>query len=894
MNQLKAGVVLSYLSLVLNIIIGLLYTPIMLRMMGQSEYGLYSLTASVVGYLTILDLGFGSAIVRYTAKYKALNKKEDEYNLNGMFLVLYTLMGVVAAIIGTILYFNVENMFSAAMSAAEIERAKVMMVLLVFNLSISFPLSIFGSIITAYEKYVFSKMLSIGSIILNPCIMLPLLFWGYRAIAMILVITLLNVCCLLSNLWYCFAKLKIKILFKKIDVSLLKEIFNYSFFVFLSIIVEKINWSAGQFILGAVAGTVVVAIYAVALQISGLYITFSTAISSIFFPRITTMVAKNAADKELSELFIKIGRIQYIAVAFVLSGFLIFGQEFIKFWAGENYGSAFYMAIIIMIPVTIPIIQNVGISILQAKNRIRFRSVTYILIAFVNLGISIPLSKIYGGIGCAIGTAAALAIGHIIIMNIYYYKRIHIDIPRFWREIVFMTRPVLIAFVCGVGSNYFIPVSSLIVFIIKGTIFAVSYALSMWFIGMNQYEKDLFMGPIKKCGKLLNGRFNGMIHITDKYNCSGCFACVNKCPKDCISMIEDQEGFLYPQVDKQLCNDCGLCQKVCPMINNRPAKTRSDVYACKNKNEKIRLASSSGGVFTLLAEQVLNRKGVVFGAMFNSDFKVVHGYVQNKEELYKLRGSKYVQSLIGNTYKEAEKFLKQDKVVLFSGTPCQARGLKSYLQREYTNLIIVDLICHGVPSPKVFRNYVAVVRNLNKDEINNISFRDKSRGWKLFSFSIAFRKKSYSKSLVDDLYMKGFLQNMYLRPSCYKCRFKDFKSGSDITIADYWGIHTKIPEFDDDKGVSLVIVATDNGRKIFEQISPEMEMLQSELEHAVQYNPFSIHSALSHPKREQFFAELDRIDFQRLMEKYCDDGIYKKIELKCRAIVRKTINLLSG
>lgn len=504
-NQLKAGAILSYISLFLNTIISLVYTPFMLRKMGQSEFGLYSLTASVVGYLTILDFGFGNAIVRYTAKYRALNEKEKEYNLNGMFLAIYTIIGIITAIIGLVLYLNVGNMFSSKMTVSEIEKAKVLMLLLVFNLSVSFPLGIFSSIITAYEEFIFSKVINIIRIIISPCIMIPLLILGYRSIGMVVVTTVLNISILIINMWYCLRKLKVKIYFNNFDFSLLKEIVGYSLYIFLNIIVDKINWSADQFILGMVSGTVAVAIYSVAAQINTYYLSFSTAISGVFLPKLTAMVTKKASDKELSDLFIKIGRIQYVIMAYILCGFLLVGQDFINIWAGKDYNSAYYISIILIIPVTVPLIQNLGISLLQAQNKQKFRSVVYVLIAILNITISIPLAKIYGGIGSAIGTSISLILGNIIAMNIYYYKQIHIDIPRFWREIFLMTIPATIAFICSFFINRFIGGSGYSYIVIKASLFTIIYILLMWLMGMNKYEKELFASPIKKIkGRCLN------------------------------------------------------------------------------------------------------------------------------------------------------------------------------------------------------------------------------------------------------------------------------------------------------------------------------------------------------------------------------------------------------
>lgn len=324
-----------------------------------------------------------------------------------------------------------------------------------------------------------------------------------------------------------------------------------------------------------------------------------------------------------------------------------------------------------------------------------------------------------------------------------------------------------------------------------------------------------------------------MIEIKEKKNCCGCNACVQVCPKQCISMKEDREGFLYPEVDKDICVDCHLCEKVCPVLNQGKERKPLKVYAAKNKDEEIRRQSSSGGIFTLLAEQVIDEGGVVFGARFNENWEVVHSYTETKEGLAAFRGSKYVQSRIGDNYKKAEEFLKSGRKVLFSGTPCQIAGLNLYLRKEYENLLTVDFICHGVPSPGVWREYLKeeIARQCDgknsvlshpiekeKIRVKGISFRDKKLGWKKYSFVLTLSVPDGhgventvlpSEPLNKNLFLRGFLADLYLRPSCYACPAKCLKSGSDVTIGDFWGIEKVMPEMDDDKGVSVVMMNRD-------------------------------------------------------------------------------------
>ena len=498
-DEIKLGAILSYVIIALNMIIGVAYTPILTSKLGQSEYGLYSLVASVISYLTILDFGFGNAIIIYTARYRAKGEKEKERKLHGMFLVIYTIIGIVAGIIGIILYFNVNKLFGQSMTIEELSRAKTLMAILTFNLVMTFPLSLFSSIITAYEKFIFAKILNIVRILLNPLIMIVLLNMGYKSVALVVVTTCLNIGTLLINMIYCKTKLDTKLKFGKIDKLLLKEICAYSIFIFLNTIIDKINWSVDQFVLGAVAGTIAVAIYSTASQLNGMYLNFSTAISNVLLPKVAIMQENNASDEEFSAIFIKTGRIQYVVLALIITGFILFGQEFINImWIGPEYSQAYLIACILMIPVTLPLIQNVGINILQVKNLYKYRTIILFAIAILNVGISIPFAKMWGGVGSAIGTAIALILGQIIILNIFYYKKVHIDIPEFWKEILKMSIPAAIVFAIGMGIKNIIPINTRIMLVAEIIVYTILYVIGMYNFGMNNYEKDLFSKPVKK------------------------------------------------------------------------------------------------------------------------------------------------------------------------------------------------------------------------------------------------------------------------------------------------------------------------------------------------------------------------------------------------------------
>lgn len=496
-NQLKAGAILSYVALFINSAISIIYTPVMLNLLGQSEYGLYSLANSAAAYVGVLNFGLGNAVIRYTAKYKALKDEEGCSNLYGMFCIMYGILGILALVAGIILTLNSHNIFSNSLSMDEVNKLKILMGISIINISIGIGLGIFSVIVLAQEKFIFQKVIGIASSIINPVITLPLLIMGYGSISLTIVTTLLNFVTILTNIYYCFKVLKIKIVFKKFEATLLKEIIVFSFFIFLNLIIEKIYWSTDQVILGIFSGTVAVSVYTIGASFSGYFSGFSAAISNVFLSKVSGMVTKEVSGKEISDLFIRVGRVQYVVISFALSGFIIFGQEFIHLWVGKDYHDSFIIALMILVPMMVSLIQSMGGIILQAKNMHRFKTMLYFVIAIVNIFMSIIFAQWWGAIGCALATAVAFTIGNIVIMNIYYWKKINIDIPRFWISILCMSAPLLISLVVGIALNKMVISGGWSLLIIKMIGFSVIYSLLMWFTGMNKYEKDLFIVPFR-------------------------------------------------------------------------------------------------------------------------------------------------------------------------------------------------------------------------------------------------------------------------------------------------------------------------------------------------------------------------------------------------------------
>lgn len=491
-NELKAGAILSYVGIAVNNIVGLVYTPYILRMLGQTEYGLYSLVASIIAYLTILDLGFGNAIIRYTSKLRAENKIEEQYSLFGMFLRLYLIIGLIAFCIGIALYFNVDRLFGRTMTPDELSQTQIMMALMVLNLSITFPMSIWGAIITAYERFVFQKVINILRIVLNAVVMVILLSLGYKAITMVVVLTIFNILTLFSNLWFCKRKLKVKIIFDKIDWILLREIFAYSVWIFLAGIVDRIYWSSGQFIIGIYNVPSEIAIFGIAVQLQTFYSSFSFAISGVFFPKIVKIVTLEKDMTQVSDLFIKIGRIQFYVMSLVFTGFIIFGHKFVILWAGESYSSAYWMSLVFFLVILFSSIQTLGNNILQAKGDVKFRTIVISVTALMVFIVSFPAAKYYAGLGCAIVISAGILIGHVLILNWYYAKKIGLDIRRFWHEILKLSILPTVLCLLGLYVYSFIPRDKLAIYLFSIAIYTILYIYLSYKVCFNDYEKSIF------------------------------------------------------------------------------------------------------------------------------------------------------------------------------------------------------------------------------------------------------------------------------------------------------------------------------------------------------------------------------------------------------------------
>lgn len=500
-NQRKAGVFLSYFSEVIKILSALLYTPIMLRLLGQSEFGLYQLVHSTVAYLSILSLGFTASYVRYYSRFKANNETNEIPRLNGMYMVIFLIIAGIATACGIIMILNIRLCFGTGLTEAEYRTAKILMAFMVLNLAITFPNSVFTSITAAHEEFVFQRLMIVLNNLLNPFLTLPLLLLGYGSVGMVFIATCITIGHFLANIWFVCFRLHEKFIFNNFNFLLLKDVWIFTFFIFLNQITDRVNWNVARFLLGRMVGTTGVAIYSLGAQIASMYIMLSTSISSVFVPQVNKIVATSDDNHELSLLFTRIGRIQFILLSLVLTGFIFFGKPFMHFWGGAGYQDSYYVALLLIVPVTVPLIQNLGIEIQRAKFKHQARAVVYFFIAIGNIFLSVPLIRTCGPVGAACGTAISLFIGNVLFMNWYYNYKIGLEIKEFWKNICAFFPSLLIPLIVGCSIMHFSSVDSLITLFMWALVYVLVFGTSMWMFGMNTYEKGVALAIFQRFWK---------------------------------------------------------------------------------------------------------------------------------------------------------------------------------------------------------------------------------------------------------------------------------------------------------------------------------------------------------------------------------------------------------
>ena len=498
MSERKLGILISYLNIVLHAVIGFAYVPILLYYIGKSEYGLYQLIGSFIAYFSVMDFGLTAAVVRFYAKYKALQDTVNMENILAIAMRAYAVITCLMFVVGVACYTYLPDIFADSMTDAEIASAKNLFLLLLFNIVVTISTMIFRAVINAHERFIFLKGLETVQLVLQPILVVLVLQKLPSAMTVAGVQTALNVALISARIYYCFNKLHIKIKYHYWDSELFKDFKKLALSVFAVTLIDQVFFKTNQVILGVVSGTAAVAVYSVSSLIYMNYMSLSTAISGVYLPHITEMVAKNYPISNLSALFIRIGRLQYFLLALVASGFIIFGKQFIKIWAGTGFEDAYYITLLIIIPFTVDLIQNIGLAIMQAQNKYDFRAKVYFVMGIFNLCLAVPLAMKYGGIGCAFATGLAMFLGNGIIMNWYYYKITRLDIIKFWKEIGLISIWVILLTIVGYYANVYLWSDNKFVFVSKIIAYTILYILLLYITCMNSEEKAKMMGVLKK------------------------------------------------------------------------------------------------------------------------------------------------------------------------------------------------------------------------------------------------------------------------------------------------------------------------------------------------------------------------------------------------------------
>lgn len=500
---MRLSVLISYVQMALAIVISILYTPYALKILGDNEYGLLQTANSTVAMLSVLMLGFNASYIRYYARYKQAGDQEAIYKLNGLFLMLFCVLGSLVLGCGLFLAGNLELVFDDGLTAQEYATGRILLIITTVTLALSFPRIVFSNIISAHERYVFLKGVAMIESLGGPLLNFAVLYLGLRSVAITVVLLSVGVVVFLLYGWYALRVLKQKFIFRNMEKGLLGSLFRFTGFIAINLIVDQVNNQVDKVLLARYCGTAVVAVYAIGINFSVYYTQFSTAISGIFTPRVHKMVLATEHDpalqrKELTAFFTRVGRMQFLLLALIASGFVCFGQQFLDLWVGPGYRESYYVALLCMLPSTVPLIQNVGIEIQRAENRHHYRSIIYGIIAVFNVAVSIYLCQIWGAAGAALGTGVASILGHGIIMNVFYHKKVNIDMAVFWKNILRQGLGMLPAFALGFVLCRWADMGSWLSLMSWVLVYGAVYLVCVLTCSMNEEEKGICRALLRK------------------------------------------------------------------------------------------------------------------------------------------------------------------------------------------------------------------------------------------------------------------------------------------------------------------------------------------------------------------------------------------------------------
>lgn len=510
-SQIKRGAVLSYLNMLITISTGFILSPMMKDTWGPDNAGCYVLIGSMIGYISLLDFGLGDCIIRYVAKFRAQENKKARDNFINMCFTLYLVIAAVVAVVGLLLFFTYHNFLdSAKYTPEQFALMDKMFLIVLFNLVISFVFQVFPGVLGAYERFIFTRRIELIRNIVRPFVVLLLLHYGFDAVSVVIVDALANIFYYACVIVYSLKVLNIRVCLKGIDYSIIRELFNYSFFVFLTYVVNQLNWKIDHLILGMYNGGEQILISSTGTQFANYFIQISTTLAALFLPRVTNLVVKNADGKPLTDIMIRVGRIQFLILGLVFTGFTVIGKQFMIEWMGEGFVNSYYIGLMMMVALFVPEIQTVGLNILFAKSMHKFRACMLLGIAVLNVAVSIPLARAYGAIGAAIGTALSLAIGNGLILNIYYNNAVGVDIKRFFKETCHRLLPIMLISILAGGVTFLLPQNGWISLGVRGIIVTIIYCGLQWIFGMNHYEKSLIRQLLGKfTNKLSHSKSGG-------------------------------------------------------------------------------------------------------------------------------------------------------------------------------------------------------------------------------------------------------------------------------------------------------------------------------------------------------------------------------------------------
>ncbi len=498
MNQRKIGVILSYLSMGANSLIALVYVPMLLHYLTKDQYGIYQLMGSLIAYLSIMDFGLANTTTRYLSRAYAKHDKTLADQIISTSYALYLAIAVVLVAMGGIFYHFITPLYGKTLSSVNLTIAKNIFLILLFNVAITIPSHIFTASINANERFVFLRGLNLIKVLIQPLLVWGILAWKASVLNLVLVQTGFSISVIFLNYLYCKYKLHIVFFVNFKNKPLMKELTGFSFFVFLHALMDQLYWRLGQLVLGAVSGPVAVANYAIVMQLTTFSIFMPVTMSGVFLPKLSSIATQSSNLTEIDAIFCKIGRLQFMFIMLLWVGFAFLGKTFIILWIGPGYDICYTITLLLMGAYVLDVTQNVGIPILQALKKHAFRAYIYTAMAILNFVLTIVLGRLYGEMGCAVATAICLCLGPGVAIN-WYYQHIGINLKLFFQNIFQLCRPIVCACVVIMVGFYLIPLAkNWISFISHGVVLTFFFVGFLWLFGLNEYEKNLFLDPLKK------------------------------------------------------------------------------------------------------------------------------------------------------------------------------------------------------------------------------------------------------------------------------------------------------------------------------------------------------------------------------------------------------------